>query len=74
MYLITSSGYHPSESSKLTKFKYKVSEDGKPYEVTKKEYILMTIKEGGFGKFMKLNNQRSKSTWSGLSDTTEYDD
>lgn len=74
MYLITSSGYHPSESSKLTKFKYKVSEDGEPYEVTKKEYILMTIKEGGFGKFMKLNNQRSKSTWSGLSDTTEYDD
>ncbi|WP_373439300.1 hypothetical protein, partial [Metamycoplasma equirhinis] len=42
MYLITSSGYHSSEKNKLKEFKYKIDESGK--KVSKREYILLTIK------------------------------
>ncbi|WP_444704837.1 hypothetical protein ACT1UH_02395 [Mycoplasma sp. 332] len=65
-YLITSSGYNDKEKGNLTRFKYKISEVGQAYEISKKEYILLTLKEGGYGKFMKLNNKRSNSSWSGL--------
>ncbi|WP_373436465.1 hypothetical protein [Metamycoplasma equirhinis] len=64
MYLITSSGYHSSEKNKLKEFKYKIDESGK--KVSKREYILLTIKEGGYGKFMKLNKQISIHEWSGM--------
>ncbi|MDC8914254.1 hypothetical protein PR250_00860, partial [Metamycoplasma hyosynoviae] len=72
-YIITSSGYHSSENHLLKPFKYKVTEDGTSNSISKKEYILLTIKEGGFGKFMKLNNTKSLSKWSGLHSTTEWE-
>ncbi|WP_258456674.1 hypothetical protein [Metamycoplasma hominis] len=65
-YLIATSGYNKSESSKLKNVNFKVKEDGKPNEVSKKEYILMTIKEGGYRKFMNMNNKTSINKWSGL--------
>ncbi|AXE60806.1 hypothetical protein DA803_01740 [[Mycoplasma] phocae] len=72
-YLIVTSGYNSKDpklseqnNHNLTKFKYKISEDSKEYSISKKDYILLTIKEGGFAKFMKLNNKNSGSSWSGL--------
>ncbi|MGC7154165.1 SGNH/GDSL hydrolase family protein [Metamycoplasma hominis] len=65
-YLIATSGYNKSESSKLKNVNFKVEENGKPNEVSKKEYILMTIKEGGYRKFMNMNNKTSINKWSGL--------
>ncbi|AXE60805.1 hypothetical protein DA803_01735 [[Mycoplasma] phocae] len=65
-YLIVTSGYHSSEQEKLTPFKYKVTKDGKEKTISKKDYILLTIKEGGFAKFMKINNAKSGSKWSEL--------
>ncbi|WP_412031241.1 hypothetical protein [Metamycoplasma buccale] len=65
-YLINSSGYNEKEKDKLKTFKYKVTENGEANSISKKEYILMTLKEGGFGKFMKLNKVKSNSEWSGL--------
>ncbi|MBN0970938.1 SGNH/GDSL hydrolase family protein [Mycoplasma phocoeninasale] len=65
-YLIVTSGYNSSEQSKLAPFKYKVTADGTINQISKRDYILLTIKEGGFAKFMKLNNAKSNSEWSGL--------
>ncbi|PZW00614.1 hypothetical protein [Metamycoplasma auris] len=66
-YIITSSGYNDSESSsQLKDFKYIVDEKEQNKRISKKEYILLTLKEGGYGKFMKLNNKKSESKWSDL--------
>ncbi|WPB50646.1 hypothetical protein R9C05_00600 [Metamycoplasma subdolum] len=73
MHILYTSGYNQAEQNLLTKFKYKVTEDGKPNEISKKEYILLTIKEGGYGKFMKMNKVKSLSKWSGM-DKVEIDD
>ncbi|MBN0970939.1 SGNH/GDSL hydrolase family protein [Mycoplasma phocoeninasale] len=82
-YIISSSGYRIDDPvlkdpqyKNLTKFMFKVSTSGKEYEISKRDYILLTIKEGGFAKFMKLNNVKSKSSWSGLDqvDFSEIDD
>ncbi|SGA02383.1 Uncharacterised protein [Mycoplasmopsis arginini] len=48
--------------NKLTKFKYKVRENGPEYEISKKDYILLTLKEGGYGKFMKMNDRQSSAS------------
>ncbi|WP_369085922.1 hypothetical protein AB5V95_00215 [Metamycoplasma spumans] len=66
IYIITSSGYHDSEKSRTKQFKFKVTENGQANEISKAEYILLTIKEGGYSKFMNLNNVQSISGWSGL--------
>ncbi|TPR54321.1 SGNH/GDSL hydrolase family protein [Metamycoplasma neophronis] len=67
IYLIVTSGYNDSEKDLwLSNFKYKVTEDGQPNTITKREYILRTLKEGGYAKFMNLNNVKSVSSWSGL--------
>ncbi|AXE60857.1 hypothetical protein DA803_02005 [[Mycoplasma] phocae] len=65
-YLIVTSGYHSSEQNKLVPFKYKVTKDGQTRTISKRDYILLTIREGGFAKFMKINNEKSNSSWSGL--------
>lgn len=70
-YIIVSSGYNEGEESKLKNFKYKVTEDGQENAISKKEYILLTLKEGGYGKFMAINNKTSKSIWSGLNKVKE---
>ncbi|ACF07306.1 SGNH/GDSL hydrolase family protein [Metamycoplasma arthritidis] len=72
MYLINSSGYNEKEQDKLKPFKYKVTENGAENDISKKEYVLLTIKEGGYGKFMKLNNATSKSSYSGLDKVKEW--
>ncbi|WP_330463253.1 hypothetical protein [Metamycoplasma gateae] len=72
-YIITSSGYKLQEENKLTKFKWKVRENGPQYEISKKEYILLTLKEGGYGKFMKLNDRKSDSEWSELDRVNKQD-
>ncbi|MBN0970941.1 hypothetical protein [Mycoplasma phocoeninasale] len=78
-YLIVTSGYNEmddiikdAKNNNLTRFKHKITKNGKAYDVTKKEYILITIKEGGFAKFMKLNNAKSGSKWSKLN-TVDFD-
>ncbi|AWX69547.1 hypothetical protein [[Mycoplasma] anseris] len=73
MYLIVSSGYNEKEKNKLKPFKFKISKNGQPNEISKKEYILLTLKEGGFAKFMALNNQKSISKWSHLKNTTKFE-
>ena len=73
MYLTVTSGYNEKEKGLLKPFKFKVKENGNINEVSKKEYILMTIKAGGFGHFMKLNNAKSISKWSGLNKNTEWE-
>ncbi|AWX42637.1 Uncharacterised protein [Metamycoplasma cloacale] len=73
MYIIATSGYNDAEKSKLRPFKFKVTEDGTFNQISKKEYVLLTLKEGGYGRFMKLNNIQSISSWSGLKGTTEYE-
>ena len=73
MYLTVTSGYNDNEKGLLKPFKFKVKENGNINEVSKKEYILMTIKAGGFGHFMKLNNAKSISKWSGLNKNTEWE-
>ncbi|ENY69327.1 Hypothetical protein, predicted lipoprotein [Metamycoplasma auris 15026] len=75
-YIITSSGYNEKEKEqhlKDFKFKYSVDEKEKSKRISKKEYILLTLKEGGYGKFMKLNSKKSESKWSGLN-TLNVDD
>ena len=72
-YLLVSSGYNEKENHLLKPFKYKVSENGEINSISKKDYILMTIKEGGFGKFMKLNNINSSCEWSHLNENTEWE-
>ncbi|BAP39608.1 GDSL-type esterase/lipase family protein [Metamycoplasma canadense] len=71
-YIITSSGYNEKERNHLKNFKYKVKENGKENEISKKDYILLTLKEGGYGKFMKLNNKNSSiSSWSKLNEVKD---
>ena len=72
-YLIVTSGYNKSENHLLKPFKYKVTENGETHSISKKDYILMTIKEGGFGKFMKLNNVNSSCEWSHLNENSEWE-
>lgn len=72
-YIIISSGYNQSEMNKLTKFKYKVRENGPEYEISKKDYILLTLKEGGYGKFMKINDRQSSANWSKLNQVNKDD-
>ncbi|WP_405311416.1 hypothetical protein LQ356_02990 [Metamycoplasma faucium] len=72
-YLIVTSGYNKSENHLLKTFKYKVTENGETHSISKKDYILMTIKEGGFAKFMKLNNVNSSCEWSHLNENTEWE-
>lgn len=72
-YLIITSGYNKSENHLLKTFKYKVTENGETHSISKKDYILMTIKEGGFGKFMKLNNVNSSCEWSHLNENSEWE-
>ncbi|WP_427902772.1 hypothetical protein [Metamycoplasma alkalescens] len=65
-YIIVTSGYNKEEkNNQPTEFKYKIDLNNNK-KITKKEYILLTLKEGGYAKFMKLNNHTSKSEWSGL--------
>ncbi|QJG66523.1 SGNH/GDSL hydrolase family protein [Mycoplasma phocoeninasale] len=75
-YIIASSGYKDSEKDKLTPFKYKVTANGKEGQISKRDYILLTLKEGGFAKFMKINDVKSMSSWSGLDqvDFSKIDD
>ncbi|WP_427902792.1 hypothetical protein [Metamycoplasma alkalescens] len=70
-YIITSSGYSHEEKDKLKPINFQVDEQNKE-KISKKEYVLLTLKEGGYAKFMKLNKRKSKSTWSGL-DKIEFD-
>ncbi|PYF42532.1 hypothetical protein [Metamycoplasma alkalescens] len=70
-YIITSSGYNEKEKDKLTQINFQTNEKDTKKRISKKEYILLTLKEGGYGKFMKLNNKKSISTWSGLDKINE---
>ncbi|AXE60804.1 hypothetical protein DA803_01730 [[Mycoplasma] phocae] len=65
-YIINTSGYNESEKDKLKEFNFIVDANNQGKRISKKEYILMTIKEGGYSKFMKLNNKsKGSSSWSG---------
>ncbi|MCV3753268.1 hypothetical protein OF364_00345 [Mycoplasma enhydrae] len=66
MYILISSGYKESEKDRLKNFKFKITEDGEAGVISKKEYILLTLKEGGYGKFMSINDRTSASEWSEL--------
>ncbi|AZG68684.1 hypothetical protein [Mycoplasma struthionis] len=75
IYIIQSSGYNKNETtSRNTQFKYAVDENNKSKRVSKKDYIMMTLKEGGYGRFMKLNRKGGSSVWSGLANHHNPDD
>ncbi|QJG66522.1 hypothetical protein HGG64_02305 [Mycoplasma phocoeninasale] len=65
-FIINTSGYNENEKNKLKEFGYIVDANNTSKRISKKEYILLTIKEGGYAKFMKLNKiTNGSSSWSG---------